>query len=122
MHVVLFEVSAVLLAIAAVCLVFNRLVFGAMRRRIARDAGKGYPAAREHLAAGRPPEELGALLIDDLQLGPGIAIKIASVELGLSPRDAIDLLRPHLSPRMLDSYDRMPTDRLTAQQADLPVL
>lgn len=95
-------------------LVLSSLLMQRGSRAAVRVVSKGRREASQMLAGGASPEEVAAALVTTMGLRPGVAVRVLIGELQISPREAIEILRPHLTARQQDLFDRMPTSKLDA--------
>lgn len=77
-----------------------------------RTFAEAHIAARDLVASGSSPADVGAMLLTERKMPPGQAIAVVSDVTGCTPREAIDVLRPHLNESLQKTYDDMTDERL----------
>lgn len=100
------------------------VVVGVLIALLAVNRGKAafadaHAAARQLAADGDGPHDLGRVLLEDHKLPAGQAIAIVSDVTGCTPREAIEVLRPHLNESLQKTYDDMTDERLETSKARL---
>ena len=71
-----------------------------------------HATSKDMIAAGKTPDDVAKLLAEDRKLPPGQSIAIVSDVAGVTPREAIDVLRPYLTEGHQKTYDAMTDERL----------
>lgn len=68
--------------------------------------------SKDMIAAGKTPDDVAKLLAQEHKIPPGQSIAIVSDVAGVTPREAIDVLRPYLTEGLQKTYDEMTDERL----------
>jgi len=107
----------IVLAVTLPISILGRFVTRRLVARGRRTRDDARPIVQRMLDEGQGGDEIAATLLDRMELPPGMAIALVSESMGIPPREAVELCRPHLSQRHQDLYDRMSTKHLDANMA-----